>query len=294
HLRSRSHTLLVEIASKLAPHDVLLFQRWNGLEDFDLLVTNGFAVHSHRGFHREIAQNLEKMILDDVADGSRLIVESTAALYAEILRHRDLHALNIVAVPERLHERIGEAENDHVVHRALPQVMIDPENRGFVELSEKNLIQMSRRFQIVTERLFDDDTGIGRAAAMRELLEHRLEHGGRNREVVGRPLRRFQFSPQRSESFGLPVVSIHVTEQAGKFLKSSCIHSAVILEAIVGPCLQLLQVPASLGDADDRYVEMTALDHRLQRGKYLLVREVPGCTEENKRIGMRIFHCPLL
>src|SRR5208337_910139 len=156
HLRSRSHTLLVEIASKLAPHDVLLFQRWNGLEDFDLLVTNGFAVHSHRGFHREIAQNLEKMILDDVADGSRLIVESTAALYAEILRHRD-------------------------VHRALPQVMIDAENRAFIELAEKNLIQMSRRLQVVTERLLDNDTGIGRAAAMRELLQHRLEHGGRNR-----------------------------------------------------------------------------------------------------------------
>src|SRR5208282_1762317 len=233
------------------------------------------------------------MILDDIPDRSGLIVEAAAALDAEILRHSDLHALDVVAVPERLHEGVGEAEDDHVVYRTLPQVMINSENRGFIELPEKDLIQMSRGLQIVTERLLNDDAGVGRAAAMRQLFEHRFEHGGRDGKIVRRPLRRFQLPAQRLERFGILVVSIHVAEQAGELFERGLVHATVFLEAIVSPRLQLLQVPPSLGNADDRYIEMTALYHCLQRGKNLLVREVPGCTEENKRIGMRIIHSHL-
>ena len=46
------------------------------------------------------------MILDHVADGAGLLVESAAALHAEALRHRDLHALDVLAVPDRLQERV--------------------------------------------------------------------------------------------------------------------------------------------------------------------------------------------
>ena len=70
------------------------------------------------------------MILDHVADGAGFIVERAAALDAEILRHRDLHALDVVAVPERLQKRIREAEEDHVMHRALAEVMVDAEDRA--------------------------------------------------------------------------------------------------------------------------------------------------------------------
>ena len=73
------------------------------------------------------------MILDDVADGAGLVVESAAALDAEVFRHGDLHALDVVAIPERLQERIGEAEEQHVLDRPLPKVMVDAEDRRFVE-----------------------------------------------------------------------------------------------------------------------------------------------------------------
>src|SRR5271155_1297978 len=139
------------------------------------------------------------MVLDDVADRSGLIVEAAAALDAEIFRHGDLHALDVVAVPERLHEGVGETEDDHIVYWPLPQVMVDSENRGFVEFSKKDLIQMSRGLQIVTERLFNDDAGVGGAAAMRQLFEHRFEHSGWDGKVVRRPLRRLQFPAQRLE-----------------------------------------------------------------------------------------------
>ena len=60
------------------------------------------------------------MVLNDVADGARLLVEGAAPLHAEVFRHGDLHALHELAIPERFQERVDEAEKDHVVHRSLP------------------------------------------------------------------------------------------------------------------------------------------------------------------------------
>ena len=40
------------------------------------------------------------MVLNDVTDRAGLIVEKSATLYPEVLRHGDLNALDIVAVPE--------------------------------------------------------------------------------------------------------------------------------------------------------------------------------------------------
>ena len=39
-------------------------------------------------------------------------------------------------------ERICEAEGDHVIHRPLAQIVVDPENCTLVELSEKDSIEM--------------------------------------------------------------------------------------------------------------------------------------------------------
>ena len=57
-----------------------------------------------------LAQHLEQVVLHHVADRAGLVVERAAALHAEVLGHGDLHALDVVAVPERLEEGVGEAE----------------------------------------------------------------------------------------------------------------------------------------------------------------------------------------
>jgi predicted dinucleotide-utilizing enzyme len=84
------------------------------------------------------------MILDHVADGTGRIVEEAAALDAEILRHGDLHALDMVAIPERLQKRIREAEVQHVMHRPLPEAMIDAESRRLVECAEQDSVELPR------------------------------------------------------------------------------------------------------------------------------------------------------
>ena len=51
-----------------------------------------------------------QVVLHHVAHRAELPVELAAPLDAERLRHRDLHALDVRAVPHRLEEGVGETE----------------------------------------------------------------------------------------------------------------------------------------------------------------------------------------
>src|SRR6266852_4204727 len=110
-LRALRYPPLIAVAAELAADQVLLIDRRNRLQYLDFLVADRFAVGSDRRLHRQIGQDLKKMVLNDVANGASLIVESSSSLDAEILGHRDLHARDIVAVPERLDEGICETKD---------------------------------------------------------------------------------------------------------------------------------------------------------------------------------------
>src|SRR5262245_21770096 len=97
------------------------------------------------------------MILHDVADRARLIIKSAPPLNAEVFGHGDLHTLDMVAIPEGFQDRIGEAEEEQVVHRPLAQVMVDTEDRLLIEGAEQSAVERLRREEIVTERFFNDD-----------------------------------------------------------------------------------------------------------------------------------------
>src|SRR5712671_5951659 len=97
------------------------------------------------------------MILHHVADGPRLIIEGSAALDAKVLRHGDLHALHVMAVPERLEERVGKSKEQHVVHGLFPQIMINSENVPLLKTLEQNAIQPLRGRAVGAKRFLHDD-----------------------------------------------------------------------------------------------------------------------------------------
>ena len=129
------------------------------------------------------------MILNHVADCAGLIIERASALNSKVFRHSDLYALDLIAVPERFQNRILEAEEDHVVHRPLAEVMVDAEDVLLVESAEQNLIELLRRGEVVTEGFFNDNASAVGTVCLGQLFHNEPEQRGRDGEVVRRPLR---------------------------------------------------------------------------------------------------------
>jgi hypothetical protein len=138
------------------------------------------VVHQRWWLHGEQRHHLQQVILHDVTDRPRLIVEPAAALDAEALRHGDLDALDVVPVPNRLQEGIGKAKEEEILHRLLAEVMVDAKDRCLGEDRMQSVIQALCRGQVVPEGLFDHEAGVVRAAGAPEGLDHRREQARRN------------------------------------------------------------------------------------------------------------------
>src|SRR5215470_9458917 len=115
------------------------------------------------------------MVLDHVADCSSLIVKPSAALNPEVFRHRNLDALDVVAVPKRFHKCVGEAESQYVVDRALTQVVVDSEDIAFVKSPKQNPVQFLSRCEVVAERFLHDDSRSPSAVRRGQMLDDGLK-----------------------------------------------------------------------------------------------------------------------
>ena len=100
---------------------------------------------------------MQQVVLHDVADGAGLLVERPAPLHAERLGHRDLHAMHVVTVPDRLQKRIRESKVDQVLHRLLAQEMIDAKDLRLVEVTEQHLVELAGTVEVAAKGLFNDD-----------------------------------------------------------------------------------------------------------------------------------------
>src|SRR5439155_697290 len=86
------------------------------------------------------------------------------------------------------------------------------------------------------------------------------------------------------------VVPVDVAQEAAERIEPTGIESAMLLDAVARAGAKLVQAPSCLGDADDRHVEVTALRHRLQGGKDLLVGEIARGAEEHEGIRLDVAH----
>ena len=85
--------------------------------------------------------------------------------------------VDVVAVPNRLEDGVGEPQHQDVLHGLLAQVMIDAIDLVFVENAMHGFVQALRRIGVAAERLFDDDPPrpvhfVGQSASAEAL--HRL------------------------------------------------------------------------------------------------------------------------
>ena len=75
------------------------------------------------------------MVRHHVAHGSGGFIEARPLLYPNGLGHRNLHVVDMIAIPQRLKDPVGEPLDHDVLDRLLPKKMVHPINLVFVERS---------------------------------------------------------------------------------------------------------------------------------------------------------------
>ena len=180
----------LQVAAELAAHEVAGLERRDGLQHLHLLVADRLAVGAHRRLHREVAQHLEQVVLHDVADRARLVVELAAALDAEVLGHRDLHALDVTCGSRSArgtHWRSGRTAC------CAPAACRGNGRCGRCATSSKVLSRIAFSLRADSRSWPNGFSTMTRAPAaqfaLRELLDDGAEQDRRNRQVVRRPLR---------------------------------------------------------------------------------------------------------
>jgi len=143
-------------------------------------------------------------------------------------------------VPDRFEERIRKSEVQDVLDGFLSKVMVDPENRRFVEHAAERSIQFSRGAQIAAEGFLDDDTRVAGAIRLREVFDDRRHQTWRNRQVVRRTKSAPQLRSQAGERSRIGVVPLHVLQLRRQPGKGFLVFAAVFADRCTGPGDELI------------------------------------------------------
>jgi hypothetical protein len=100
--RIRSDPFLGQVTAILAPHDIDRTKGTYRLKQSYFAGVDRVSVIGRWCFHPKQREDLQQMILEDVPNGADFLVETAATAHAKLLRHRDLHVLDVPYVPYRL------------------------------------------------------------------------------------------------------------------------------------------------------------------------------------------------
>ena len=212
-LRVGGDPFFLAVAHVLAADDAGWFQRADRPQHLDFLVADSVRRIAAGRLHRQHGDDLEHVVLDHVADRAGFFVEAAATLHAERFGHRDLHALDAIAVPDRLEELVGEPERKDIENGFLAQIVVDPKDPRFLKGLEEYAIQLAGRLFVVTERLLDHDPRVVGAAGLGQVFHDDAEQARRDRQVVQGARRAFEGLPQLFEGRQIVVIAVDVPEQ---------------------------------------------------------------------------------
>src|SRR5205807_1569583 len=138
------------------------------------------------------------------------IAANVSTVETEPFRHRDLHALDVMAVPHRLQEGVRETEEQEILHRLLAEIVVDAEDALLIEYLMQRRVERPRTREVASEWLFHHDARGACAPRGAEPLSDGLKHGGRNGEVMQGALRITQRGSERDIGVRDVVVALDV------------------------------------------------------------------------------------
>jgi hypothetical protein len=255
------------------------------VEETDLRVLDEFRPSSGRDLHRRRGDDLHQVVDDHVAQRADRIVEVTAVLDAEVLRHRDLNRLEVVPAPQRLEHRVREPQEDDLLEAHLPEVVVDPVELRLLDVLMELSGQLVRRGQVVAEGLLDHDAPALRESRVVQALDDPAEEERRDLEVEDGSLRAVDRLRDALVGRLLAEVAGHVGKAVREAVENLFIQRlARALDRLARAVLQLIDGPVVDGHADDRAVEQAPLLEPVERVEGHHLRQVARDPEDDEDV----------
>ena len=132
-------------------------KRVQAVQDFRRFVTHGIGIDQRGRLHRHHRQDLQKVVLEHVAHRAGTVVVTAPVFHADGFGGGDFHVVDVVPVPERLEQAVGEAQHQQVLHGFFAEVVVDTVNLVFEEVVVDGCVQLARSLRIVAKGLFHDE-----------------------------------------------------------------------------------------------------------------------------------------
>ena len=161
----------IERLAVLSDDDVLGLDRGHASQDTDLLVTDVFGGERDGALHSEQGEDLQQVVLHDIADDAKLVEVTTTAFCAKWLFKCNLlcvsfslstlrwvsylDVVDVVPVPGCAKELVTEPENQDVLDHFLTKVVVNTEELILCPVGRKRLLKLARALKILTEGLLD-------------------------------------------------------------------------------------------------------------------------------------------
>ena len=282
----------LQVALELTAYDIVRGNGADRTEQLHLLIAHALHVGPVRGLHAEKPNHLHQVVFDDISQASRGVIKRPATINAECLGHRDLDIADVVAVPDRLEECIGETGVEDVLRCLFAQIMIDAEDLTLLKDIMKCPVEGFGRCLVMTKRFLHHDAGgIVDASRRFQPLGDRSEKNRRDRQIVNRTLGSAQSLFKGLKGRRIAVVPVDILKLIGELLEVHLIHTTPVGgDSLPGAVNDLLSGHATLGDSDDRPLKNPTAIKRLNGVEEFLMSQISRCSEEDKSVAFECGH----
>ena len=192
----------------------------------------------------------------------------------------------MVAVPDRLEDRVREAQVEDLGQPELAEVVVDPVELALVEVLVHLGGERPRGLEVVAERLLDDDARVRGETGAGEPLDDRAEQERRDLEIEDRAPGVLEHAREALERRRVREVPGEVGEPGGEPLEDLGIERlAGGQDRLAGTLLEVVDRPVVDGDADDRARQEPALLEAVERVQRHHLGQVAGDAEHDEDVG---------
>src|SRR5439155_8200221 len=249
--------------------------------------------------HRRQRDELEEVVLEDVADRAGFFVVAGAPFDSERFGDRDLDVVDELPVPDRLEDPVREAKSQHVLNGLLAEVVVDAEDLLLGEVTADPLREAAGRLEVVAEGLLDDEPRPAlRAPSLAESRDDGLHRLRRHSEVVDAVAARSALLVELVQQGPEAILAALVREIGGEVMRPFGqpvpdllleVVPAELADGVLHPLAELVVGPIRARDADDGEAlrQEVPAGERVQRREDLAAREIAGGAEddEDARLG---------